>query len=299
MLLIDDSQDDREMIVRALRQVESWNAEIVETDGGPEGLSQLRQGEFGCVLLDYSLPGNDGLAVLNEIRLHRPDLAVVMITGQGSEQVAVSALKGGASDYVSKSNLSPTLLGEAVDQARDSKRREIETLRRANIDDITGLPNRRVFNERLDYVLQRSRRKRTPFGVAYMDLDGFKSVNDRHGHEAGDQVLHEAAVRMQKCLRGGDLLARVGGDEFAAILENLPGDDVAGGQRAVARLLASVENSGFLIAGLEVFIRLSVGLAFYPRMAKERDELLRLADQAMYRMKQARRTSPPRSAAGS
>ena len=294
ILIIDDSPDDRELIMRSLKRSGAMrDCHVIEAESGQEALQLLQHGEIDCALLDYSLPGSNGLEILNEVRLRHPDLPVVMITGDGNERIAVDAFRTGAADYISKNDISTESLTSAIGQACEAKSQEAETLRRANCDDLTGLANRRVFNDRLHQILQRSQHDRRPFGITFMDVDGLKPVNDSHGHDVGDQLLREVSERLAGNLRNGDLLARIGGDEFAAILENLPSDDRMAAQIAVDRLLAAVGGTPFHIGGKRLTIGISIGLALYPRMADNSRDLLQLADEAMYAMKNARREASP------
>lgn len=155
----------------------------------------------------------------------------------------------------------------------------------ANYDRLTGLPNRQYFFELFSKELHRSRRANKKVALLFMDLNRFKPVNDKHGHEAGDLVLRAVADRWQRSLRGSDVLARIGGDEFAVII---------GGISKMEEVQAISEK---LIQALEVEIRLpqgqacsvgtSIGIALCPDNAMEMDTLLRLADEAMYKCKNA------------
>lgn len=286
ILLIDDSPDDREFIARTLRRATGWeNAEVIEAESGRDGLRMLRQGGIDCILLDYSLPERDGLEVLNEICLRFPDLPVVMITGEGSEGVAANAFRAGVADYVTKGDITGDALSTAIARAHDTKCRQQEVLRQACTDELTGLPNRRAFNDRLEHIIERSSRDRIPFALAFLDLDKFKPINDNYGHDFGDEVLREVARRLSASLRLGDMLARIGGDEFVVILENLGNDDEQAAQRAVDRLRTAIVGSPLEIRGEALSLDVSIGLAIYPRMADGRGELMRHADRAMYREK--------------
>lgn len=296
ILVIDDSPDDRELIVRSLKRATSLpDLSLVQAESGSEGLDLLETGGFDCVLMDFSMPGLDGLEIVNNVRLRFPELAMVMITGSGNERIAVEALKGGASDYVQKSEITTAVLERAISQACSIKEREGDILRSANFDELTGLPNRRALNERLDYLQRRGERHSLSFGIAFMDLDGLKRVNDSLGHEIGDLLLKEAAARLKGCLRSNDLLVRLGGDEFVAILEDLGPGDRTMPQVIVDRFVEAIDNRPFDLNGQTVDAGISIGLALYPQMAEKRDDLLRLADEAMYANKAARKQAAGRA----
>ena len=159
-----------------------------------------------------------------------------------------------------------------------------QVLHLAHHDGLTGLPNRRSFAERLDALLALARRHHHPVALMFIDLDGFKAVNDTHGHAAGDQLLQVVAVRIQGCLRDGDLLFRMGGDEFTAVLSRVVAADDAD---AVARRVLAAVAQPVTVSGATASVSASIGIALYPTDAAAPDGLLRLADDAMYRAKAA------------
>ncbi len=157
----------------------------------------------------------------------------------------------------------------------------------AHYDLLTNLPNRALLSDRLHQSMAQAQRRGGLLGVAYIDLDGFKGVNDQHGHEVGDQLLIALANRMKETLRDGDTLARIGGDEFVAVLADLV--DEADCLPMLTRLLAAAHQPTQLGAN-SVQVSASLGLTFYPQAEPvEADQLLRQADQAMYQAKQTGR----------
>jgi len=153
----------------------------------------------------------------------------------------------------------------------------------ANFDSLTRLPNRLLLGDRMQQALIQAKRRGQPLAVVFLDLDGFKAVNDQYGHDAGDHLLVEIAGRMKQVLREGDTLARLGGDEFVAVLLDVA--DVKVCEPMLNRLLAAAAQPvHFGSAVLQVSA--SMGVTFYPQvMDAEADQLLRQADQAMYRAK--------------
>ncbi len=166
-----------------------------------------------------------------------------------------------------------------------TERRALEVQLRdlAHHDPLTGLLNRAAFAERLDTSLALAGPDRVPVGVLFVDLDGFKLVNDGHGHAAGDQVLVEVAGRLAACLRTTDAVARVGGDEFAVVLEPLPGGTVEAATLA-DRILAALAEP-LRVGGQEAFVSASIGIAVAESGSAGADDLLRDADAAHYRAK--------------
>ena len=155
--------------------------------------------------------------------------------------------------------------------------------RLANFDALTGLPNRMLLADRMDLAIARARRHEQLLAVCFLDLDGFKPVNDSHGHEIGDQLLAQVAERLRGAIRADDTAARVGGDEFVLLLSDL--NTVEECEVALLRLVEDL-NAPFAIGGQRLAISASIGVAIYPFDDAEPDMLLRLADHAMYRAKQ-------------
>ncbi len=153
----------------------------------------------------------------------------------------------------------------------------------ATHDTLTDLPNRSLLQQHLQRVLARARRTGLGIGVLFVDLDNFKSVNDGLGHAAGDQVLEAVAVRLQASLRGEDLVARQGGDEFVVVLDNIENQRQIG---AVARKICAALDRPVVLDGHSYFVTASIGISAYPRDGTTADELIRNADAAMYRAKE-------------
>jgi len=153
----------------------------------------------------------------------------------------------------------------------------------AQFDALTALPNRHLFYDRLLQAMAQARRSTRPMAVLYVDLDHFKLVNDTQGHEAGDELLKEAAARLLGCTRSGDTVSRFGGDEFAVILSNLgrPGDAAI-----VARKMIDALATPLNLEGREVYVTASVGITLFPTDGEEASLLIRNADTAMYRAKE-------------
>ena len=170
-----------------------------------------------------------------------------------------------------------------------AKNHEQELERIARYDSLTKLPNRALLGERLEQALNQTRRRGQHLAVIFIDLDGFKAVNDTHGHEAGDHLLITLAERMKGALRDGDILARLGGDEFVAVLLDLA--DVDTSAPMLNRLLDAAARP-FQFGEARLQVSASLGVTFYPQAQDqaqelEPDQLLRQADQAMYQAKQA------------
>ncbi|MFK5892580.1 MAG: EAL domain-containing protein [Pseudomonadota bacterium] len=159
--------------------------------------------------------------------------------------------------------------------------RELETL--AFKDTLTGLPNRQLFQERLDYEIKRAHRDNSQMALIFMDLDKFKLVNDSLGHHVGDELLQQVAQRLQASVRENDTIARLGGDEFTIILCSINSPSVAA---AIAEKIIEAISLPFILHGHEIFVGASLGISLYPDDCHDKEFMLRNADAAMYHAKE-------------
>ncbi|WAR43023.1 EAL domain-containing response regulator [Methylomonas rapida] len=163
------------------------------------------------------------------------------------------------------------------------KKQQHDLERIAHFDPLTGIPNRVLLNDRIQQALAHTRRAKKLLAVCYLDLDGFKPINDQFGHETGDQLLIDVTKRIKECLRASDTLARVGGDEFVLLISDI--NDVSECKSVLDRILIKVAQPG-VIYGHGVAVSASLGFTFYPDDFNDAETLIRHADQAMYVAKQ-------------
>lgn len=164
------------------------------------------------------------------------------------------------------------------------KKTNEQVLHLAHHDPLTGLPNRILFYDRLNQAMARAHRDNELIAILYMDLDGFKLINDTLGHDTGDALLREAAKRIVSCIRDSDTVARMGGDEFTVILCN--GRTPENVDR-VARKIIDAIDTPFLLSGKSCSVSISIGISFYPNHGETQDQLVKIADAAMYLAKQS------------
>ncbi|MEQ9547502.1 MAG: EAL domain-containing protein [Marinobacter sp.] len=196
------------------------------------------------------------------------------------EQLIVTPIKNSGGDTTGY-----LILGEDISIR---KRYEQQLLRQANYDILTGLPNRMLALDRLKLALAQARRENSLVGVMFLDLDNFKHINDTMGHDAGDNLLIEAARRVSSCLRGTSTVARLGGDEFLVILPGLTGADAT--SQVAERILKTFEPP-YLLNNQEVFVTTSIGIAIFPTDSDNSGTLLQHADAAMYQAKHQGKSS--------
>jgi len=181
----------------------------------------------------------------------------------------------------------------AVRYAIERKRAE-ETIRQlAYHDSLTGLPNRRLFNDRLNLEMAHANRNQQKLAVMLLDLDDFKDVNDTLGHSVGDQLLQAVAQRLRSLLRQSDTVARMGGDEFMLILPEIAEEE--GATKVATKVLAAFRKP-FVFDGHEIRITTSMGIALYPDDGEDSDTLMKNVDIAMYRAKDRGRDNVQRYA---
>jgi diguanylate cyclase (GGDEF)-like protein/PAS domain S-box-containing protein len=153
----------------------------------------------------------------------------------------------------------------------------------AHHDPLTGLPNRLLFQDRLQLALVQAKRQQQALAVLFIDIDNFKTINDMLGHAVGDQLIKTTAERLTQCVRNADTVARLGGDEFVALLVNLKNPQDA---ERVAKKIISAVAKVFVVEGHELSITASIGVSLYPQDGQDTNALIKNADTAMYRAKQ-------------
>lgn len=175
-----------------------------------------------------------------------------------------------------------TALAQSRSELASTQMQEKRARHLAQHDSLTSLPNRGFFGERLDHALAAAAPARQPLAVLYLDLDGFKQINDSHGHATGDELLRIVAARLTQTLRTGDIVSRLGGDEFACLLRALPSQEQL---RHLACKLFDAVSAPVRIGLLKLTVRPSIGIAVCPADGAPAEALLRNADAAMYRAK--------------
>lgn len=182
------------------------------------------------------------------------------------------------------------LNAQLTDEIAALRRREAHTQRLADRDGLTGLYNRRWLLNRLPAMLAEAGTRGESIALLFLDLDGFKRVNDAHGHSTGDALLASVATRIGARLRAADRVCRFGGDEFVIVLPRLAAPEAAA---KVASAIARRVALPYSLGGAEICVTASIGTAIFPAAGATAELLLRCADQAMYRAKEARARTPP------
>ena len=282
LLQVEDRDDDATLVIAALTRA-GYHVFARRVETASDLRRELGAAAWDLVIADYTMPGLGGTMALAIVRAQQPDLPFIFVSATIGEDTAVAAMKTGAHDYIMKRNLSR--LAPAVDrelrEATVRRERHLVNQRVAYLayhDSLTDLPNRALFQDRLQQAILRSQRDERGLTVLVIDLDGFKAVNDALGHHTGDHVLQEVAMRLRGALRASDTVARLGGDEFAVLL---PATDLNRAKLAARKVLYDLEHP-FVADGRSLMISASIGIAGVPWHALSGEELLQKADSAMY-----------------
>lgn len=283
VLLIEDNPVDAQLTQDLLGEWQPDRFDLVQVSTLSDGLARLSRDRFDVVLLDLSLPDTFGLSTVAQVLSTSTGIPVVVLSGHDDHTLALQAIKQGAQDYLVKGEGGSDFLARAILYAIERKRAQERLTYLAQYDQLTGLVNRTLFRDRLVHAMARSKRKEQPLGVMLLDLDRFKAVNDTLGHDVGDALLQAVANRLKSCVREVDTVARMGGDEFTAILEGVSGEpDVA----VVATRIIDSISAPFELEAHRASIGVSIGVTLYPSDDQNIDGLLKHADAAMYRAKQ-------------
>ena len=243
------------------------------------------------MLLDVLMEGLSGVDCCRILKSSASEsfVPVVLLTARSDPDSRVEGLRIGADDYIAKPFDERELLARVeamlrIKRLHDEVNSAKERLARlAVMDELTGLYNVRYLHQRLTEEWKRAERHREPLSVAMLDVDHFKQVNDRYGHDAGDAVLREVGVRLKSSVREMDVVTRYGGEEFAIIL---PTTHLAGALVVAQRVGHAIADRAFDVGGQSIRITASIGLALFPsRGVSTKETLLRSADRALYRAK--------------
>jgi diguanylate cyclase (GGDEF)-like protein len=288
VLIVDDKEANIVLLERMLRNAGYSSIATTMDPGGVCGLH--RRNGYDLIILDLEMPGMNGFQVMESLMEIESDRYLPVLVVSAHPAHKLRALQAGAKDFICK----PFEMAEVLARVHNmlevrllhalalSHGKMLESL--ARNDPLTGLANRRLLAERMTMALAHARRKKTALAVVYIDLDGFKQVNDALGHEAGDALLKMVAGRLAVMVRKEDTLARMGGDEFLILLT-----DINNAASAVTVALKAIEmvSRPYDIEGHTVTITTSAGVGIYPANGEDANTLIKSADLAMYEAKRA------------
>jgi diguanylate cyclase (GGDEF)-like protein len=290
ILIVDDKKADVRLLDRMLHGA---GYTCVASTMEPSEVCELhRNNRYDLILLDLVMPGMDGFQVMENLKEIEIEgyLPVLAVTADPAHKLR--ALQNGAKDFISK----PFDLAEVLMRVRNML--EVRLLHEEAInhgkmleslalnDPLTGLANRRLLDDRMSMALVHARRNKSAMALVYLDLDGFKEINDTFGHGAGDTLLKMVADRLVATVRAEDTVARLGGDEFIIGLWHVSGADYAA--TVASKVIAAVAQP-YDIEDHSVSITASAGVGIYPVHGEDADTLIKSADLALYEAKRAGR----------
>jgi two-component system cell cycle response regulator len=293
VLIADDSAISRALLKSTLQRS---GYDVIAVDDGDKAWSVLSEDNPPpLAILDWMMPGLTGPEVCRRVRDIEDSeryIYILLLTSKDTKAEIVEGLESGADDYVVKPFDEHELkvrvrAGQRIVDLQADLLNAQEVLKdRASKDLLTMLPNRQAVHDELEQELSRSRRDGHTVGVILLDLDHFKSINDRYGHFSGDAVLRETAARLRSNMRPYDKVGRYGGEEFLVVLPNC---DLAQAVQQAERLRFRLEQKPMPVDGGELSVTASFGVTISDFSPHSADWFIRVADEALYRAKHAGR----------
>lgn len=285
VLMVEDDDDFVRVVSKILAIEKAWPIDIFHAWSMSEAVQKMREDDYSAVLLDLNLPDSVGLDTFMQIRLHAPHIPIVVLSANKDFWTAIQSVREGAQDYLLKSELSGPLLARSLYYSVE-RNNVIETLRRLSLlDELTGLYNRRGLISLSEQHMSLALRTQRTLMVVYADVDGLKSINDRFGHAAGDEILVRAASVLRRTFRRSDIIGRIGGDEFVVLAIDASPKKING---VIDRMnqAQTVEND---LHHNPYVLSLCAGVEqIDPSMPLSIEEWISRADQALYEKKHNR-----------
>ncbi|HEY8035192.1 MAG TPA: EAL domain-containing protein [Methylobacter sp.] len=311
--------DDEANMLKAFRRLFHNEAYVSYfASSGAEGLEVLRQHAVDLIISDMRMPEMNGAEFLTQVFMQWPETIRILLTGYADLQSTIEAVNNGRIyNYCNKpwndeelkllvrNALEQKRLREERDRLSDIVHQQNNELKELNEhleekvehlafhDQLTGLANRRLLYDRIKQALVFSARSGRMGALLFIDLDNFKTLNDTIGHDMGDLLLQQVAQRLQSCVREGDTIARLSGDEFVVMLEALSKHDLEAAAQVeiIGNKILNIINKPYQLASYDYHCTASIGIAFFSDHDQSKEELLKHADIAMYQAKTAGRNT--------
>lgn len=279
ILLIEDSLSYAKFIQAELKSIKDIIYRVHHVENLYQATLTIAHQKYDIILTDLTLPDADGFEAIERILEIDQSLPIVVITSKDDEAFSLKAVQMGAQDYLLKGIGDGHLINRSIRYAVERKRVERNMQYLAHHDNLTGLANRLLFREKLEYAVSRAQRRQTLIAILFIDLDRFKQINDTLGHDVGDKLLIDVANRLKECVREEDTVARLGGDEFVVVLEDI--QQIADVEIVAKKIINSL-SAPCIVNEDELYTTPSIGISIYPNDNLKISELLKKADTAMY-----------------
>ena len=281
VMIVEDSAPFRNSLKKILT---SLQFHVFTAAHGEEAMSYFADNpDIRLVVCDYRMPVKDGLEVLKEVRAagDKNQIGVLMMTSPSENVNGAIFLKNGANDFIAKPFVKEELICR-VNNLIEAMENINQIADFANKDFLTGVYNRRYFYDDMNEYVAYAEERAEPYAVAMLDIDHFKEINDACGHDSGDRVLKTLAKKLIDETKNGDLIARFGGEEFCIVLKNVSNEEAV---KFFVNLRANIASCNVQLKKEQKNFTVSIGVAF-SRSDYKLDELLELADEALYRAKE-------------
>ncbi len=290
ILLIEDDKGDADYFREVIAENQNTRFEVECVETLSQGLDCIGQKKFDAILLDLNLPDSRGINTFIDLHTHTFETPVVVLTGLDDEKIALQAMRKGAQDFITKSNLDGKMLSRVISYAIERHRMQMVLRSLSIIDELTGLYNRRGFLRLAEHHLELAHRSKKELLLFFVDLDHLKVINDAYGHQEGDQALVRAAEILKETFRSSDIVSRLGGDEFMVLMINVKADEA----EAIVqkRLRTNLENyNRFRTAPYELSFSSGTALFDSNKQNSTIEELIIMADKALYEEKRRKRVA--------
>ena len=289
LLYVEDDEQAQEQMKMML---EDDVKEFYQAFDGEEGLALYKKVNPDIVLTDINMPFLDGLSMSKEIKKINDDTPIIIMSAFDDRKTLLNALNIGI-DYFTPKPIDMDIVNERLEKiakhlqnnidAENARKNELNNLRHmAHYDTLTEVPNRFLFNLKLDKALARAKRNKSSVALFFIDLDNFKGINDSYGHGGGDIVLKTVSKNIQNIIRKEDTLARISGDEFSVIIEDITGIQYID---HLAKKILKASSNKIEFNNKIINMSCSIGISKFPNDSMDKKELIHFADTAMYKAK--------------
>lgn len=289
ILLVEDNKEYAYAVKMLLEEVSSEQYDLIHVISIAAAMQQLNQGTFDVILLDLNLPDSAGYETFANVHTHAPEIPIVVMSSEDDTSLAVRTVREGAQDYLVKGEESLKPLTRAIHYAIERQKAQSRLQNLSLVDELTGVYNRRGFMTIAHQQTKLAQRTQSPWVIVFADVDGLKKINDTYGHQEGDLVLRDVARLLKSTFRESDVIARIGGDEFAVMAFAATETLAASFTRRLQALVDAVNAT----PGRRYRLAISLGLAHYDPLNPRRvEEVLAQADAAMYAQKRRQKKYP-------